>query len=192
VSGKKIEEVLLDEDLSPLERLRLINTAAYNKKIAEDLDKSPLVSQLVTPDQRFLMKRLALCEDADKTTDQRRALVELLRDHQRLGVPLSQYTLDLAAAELERAWWPDKDAKKCWRHVAEVMLQHMALEATEAWYRRRGDENPRDKAKKEVAKYFRHNSGEALLKFLQPNRSRVHVIDVFNRMNSKPRRTPCG
>jgi hypothetical protein len=56
VSGKKIEEVLLDEDLSPLERLRLMNTGAYNKKIAEDLDKSP-VSDLVGPDQRFLMKR---------------------------------------------------------------------------------------------------------------------------------------
>jgi hypothetical protein len=138
------------------------------------------------------MKRLALCEDADKTTDQRRALVELLRDHQRLGVPLSQYTLDLAAAELERAWWPNPEAENLRRRLPEVMLQRLALEVTEAWYRQKGDPKPRYKAKKEVANYFRHNSGEALRKALQPNRSRVHVIDVFNRMNSKPRRTPRG
>jgi hypothetical protein len=102
---------------------------------------------LLAPDRHFLFKRVAGC-DADKVNDTaRRALLDLLRNHLRLGIPLSQL-----------------------RNVLEI---------SETKYRQEGVKRPRGTAKKQIAKHFGHNSGEALRKALQPNR-----------VNRRPRHKP--
>ena len=135
---------------------------------------------LLAPDRHFLFKRVAGC-DADKVNDTaRRALLDLLRNHLRLGIPLSQETLDETARELERLWWPaDPKAEKCRRRQEKAELLRNVLEISEAKYRQEGVKRPRSTAKKQIAKHFGHNSGEALRKALQPNR-----------VNRRPRRKP--
>jgi hypothetical protein len=174
VSRKK--NVLLDESLSPLERLRRSNTPAYNKAFADSLDQSS-VSNQIGPDHRFLLKRTLAAEDADRTDAYRRALVDLLRNWKHLGVPLSQVTLDTAAAELERAWWPNSKAERARRLLDDALSLHLTVKATEAWYRQKGDPHPRGAALAEVARALGYNSAGALSKALQPGRSRVRFVD---------------
>jgi hypothetical protein len=112
--------------------------------------------------------------DADflfgKTDTYRRAVLESLRNHQRLGIPLSQETLDQAADELERLWWPNQKAEKCRRRRVEAESLSNLLNIVEAMNRERGVKRPRSGAKEEIAKHFGFANGEALRKALQANR----------------------
>jgi hypothetical protein len=116
-------------------------------------------------DEDFLLKRFALSKDAD-----RRAVLESLRNHQRLGKPLSQQTLNQAADELERLWWPNRKAEKYRRCRVEAESLNNLLNIIEAMNRQRGVARPRSEAKEEVARYFGFANGEALRKALQANR----------------------
>jgi hypothetical protein len=116
-------------------------------------------------DADFLLKRFALSKDAD-----RRAVLESLRNHQRLGIPLSQQTLDQAADELERLWWPNRKAEKNRRRLVEAESLHNLLNILEAMNRQRGVKRPRSGAKEEIARHFGFANGEALRKALQANR----------------------
>jgi hypothetical protein len=161
--------------------------------LVEQLDKDR-DRGLIAPDKHFVWKRITLCvcEDATSNADRRgwlpgtkvkdvmqRALLELLRNHQRLGIPLSQYTLDSAADELERLWWPDPKAEKHWLRLMKAKQLRKLLENMETKNRQRGVPRPRSAAKDEIAQEFGHSSGEALRKHLQPAR--------VNRPRPKPR-----
>jgi len=137
---------------------------------------------MLAPDRHFLLKRIAGC-DADKVKDVwRRAFLELLRNWQRLGIPLSQETLDQTASELERLWWPpDPKAEKCRRRQAKAKELRAELWLLEAIYRREDFKRPRSMAKEDVARNYGHASGEALRKALQANR-----------VNRRPRHKPRG
>jgi hypothetical protein len=126
----------------------------------------------IAPDGNFLLKRLALSNDADKTDTYRRAVLELLRNHQHLGIPLSQRTLDLTADELERLWWPNRKAEKRRRRLVEAEALRNLLDKTEAMYRQDGVALPRSMAKDGIARRFGFENGEALRKHLQANRLR--------------------
>jgi hypothetical protein len=129
----------------------------------------------ITPDLHFLLKRVALRKDADKTETFRRAILELLRNWECLGIPVSQKTFNWVASELERLWWPDRQAEKQ-RRVEELRIR---VDMAEAVHRHEGIKRPRHAAYAMVAKAYGHNSGGALRKALQPNR-----------VNRKPRRKP--
>jgi hypothetical protein len=129
-------------------------------------------------DQSFLLE----CVRANKGKKDvyRRAFLELLRNWQRLGIPLSQGTLDEAASELERLWWPDPEAEKCRRRQEDAKVLRARLALTELSFREAGIRRPRSVAKDALARDSGHNSGEALRKALQPNR-------VTRRPRRKPR-----
>jgi hypothetical protein len=128
------------------------------------------------PDQSFLLERVR----ANKGKDvYRRAFLELLRNWQRLGIPLSQGTLDEAASELERLWWPDAEAEKCRRRQEDAKVLRARLALTELALREAKHPRPRSVAKDALARDSGHNSGEALRKALQPNR-----------VNRRPRHKP--
>jgi hypothetical protein len=129
-------------------------------------------------DQSFLLE----CVRANKGKKDvyRRAFLELLRNWQRLGIPLSQGTLDEAASELERLWWPDPEAEKCRRRQEDAKVLHARLALTELALREAKHPRPRRAAKDALARDSGHNSGEALRKALQPNR-------VTRRPRRKPR-----
>ena len=128
---------------------------------------------LIAPDHDFLLKRI------DEGCDWRRAFLELLRNWQRLGIPLSQGTLDEAASELERLWWPDAEAEKCRRRQEDAKVLRARLALTELALREAKHPRPRSVAKDALARDSGHNSGEALRKALQPNR-----------VNRRPRHKP--
>jgi hypothetical protein len=156
--------------------------ARHVRIAAEALDKDR-DRGLIAPDKHFVWKRvvLCLCEDAGtKVKDVfQRATLELLRNHQRLGIPLSQATLDDVANELERLWWPDPKAEKHWIRLMKAKNLRKLLENLETKNRRQGIKRPRSAAKDEIAQEFGHSSGEALRKHLQPAR--------VNRPRPKPR-----
>jgi hypothetical protein len=166
--------LLEDRDLDPI--WRLVVCKDY-RSTSEMLDVLRDIGRF-TPDVHFLFKRVALCKDADKIDTYRRAILELLRDWQRLDVPLSQQTSNLVANELERLWWP-KIGKR--RRLAEAEILREAVDRDEILYREMGEEQPRSKAKNEVAGDYSYASGETLRKALQ-----------VNRVNRKTRRKPGG
>jgi hypothetical protein len=126
----------------------------------------------IAPDGDFLLKRLALSNDPANPDTYRRAVLELLRNHQHLGIPLSQHTLDLTANELERLWWPNRKAEKRRRRLAEDEALRNLVDKKEAMYRQEGVAAPRRMAKDTIAQHFGFANGEALRKDLQANRVR--------------------
>jgi hypothetical protein len=129
----------------------------------------------ITPDQHFLLARVAHREAASKVPDTyRRAVLDLLRDYQRLGM-----TLDRAVDELERLWRLGNPKGDRRRETAQDLRS--LVDIWEAKYRREGDSRPRSRAKDEIAKHFGYASGEALRKNLQTNR-----------VNPKPHRKSRG
>jgi hypothetical protein len=144
------------------------------------LDETALdyIRDRLPPDRRFLLERVR--SDANKGKDvYRRAFLELLRNWQHLGIPLSQGTLDEAASELERLWWPDPEAEKCRRRQEDAKVLRARLALTELALREAKHPRPRSVAKDALARDSDHNSGEALRKALQPNR-----------VNRRPRHKP--
>jgi hypothetical protein len=155
-----------------LERIHAFDVILDETALDEMRDRLP-------PDQSFLLERVR--GDANKGKDvYRRAFLELLRDWQRLGIPLSQGTLDEAASELERLWWPpDPEAEKCRRRQENAKVLRWRLALTEAALREAKHPRPRSVAKDALARDSGHNSGEALRKALQPTR-----------VNRRPRHKP--
>jgi hypothetical protein len=148
------------------------------KKIEVVLDDEARARGQITPDQRFLLKRVAHREAAGKVPNTYRgAVLDLLRDWQRLGM-----TLDRAVDELERFLWrPDPKGEKSHRRREKVQDLRSLLEIWEFKYRQEGGQRPRSWAKNEIAKHFGYANGEALRKALQANR-----------VNPKSRRKPRG
>jgi hypothetical protein len=153
VSGKRFEEVLLDEVFRHLAGL----------PPDEDRDRG-----LFAPDTHFLLKSIIGC-DVNKVKDVwQRAFLELLRNHQRLGIPLSQEMLNRAADELERLWWPKAGRPAL---VPPKTLRHY-VDGFEAIYRQRGDGQPRTTALKGAKEFFGYVSVESVRKAMQPSRHR--------------------
>ena len=173
--------VVVDEyrDIPGIGRSRFTRVA-YSPTTDEILDRDR-DRGLLAPDTHFLLKSIAGC-DSDKVKDVwRRAFLDLLRNHQRLGIPLSQEMLNRAADELEWFYWPDPKAEKCRRRLADAELLRNVVAMFEAKYRREVVKAPRSRALDEMAKHFGHASGKALRKHLQANR-----------VNRRPRRKPRG
>jgi hypothetical protein len=161
VSGKK-DDLLAHPELGP----SLWNIVTDYKESPESCDILRN-SGLITPDLHFLLKRIALCkDDADKAETFRRALLELLRNWEHLGIPLTQKIFSWVAWELERLWWPDRQAEKQ-RRAQELSIR---VDMAEAVNRKLGVARPRSAAKEAVAEEFGYASGEALRKAMQPNR----------------------
>jgi hypothetical protein len=88
--------------------------------------------------------------------------------------------LNRVAKELEQLWWPDPKAEKRRRSQWHAENVRYAVDAESvAIYRKKGVK--RSQVWEEMARYFGHNSGEALRKSQQSNR-----------VNRKPRRKPRG
>jgi hypothetical protein len=126
---------------------------------------------VLPPDEHFIIKRLEECDagsDLAKTEEvHRRALLDLLRNCLRLGIPLSQKMLDQTAGELERLWFPDPKAEKRWRNEA---LAH-SIEAQIDVLVAKGKSV--EEARNVLARNYGHASGEALGKWLDRNRRRA-------------------
>jgi hypothetical protein len=151
VSRKTFEEVLLDESFRHL---------AGEKPSGE----------LLAPDTQFLLKSVFGC-DVNKVKDAwQRAFLELLRNHQRLGIPLSQEMLNRAADELELFWWPDPKAGRP-ALVPPKTLRYFVFEC-EAINRKRGVDRPRTTALEEAKELFGYRSVESVRKAMQPSRHR--------------------
>jgi hypothetical protein len=151
VSGKTFEEVLFEEGL---------RHAAGEEPSGE----------MLAPDTQFLFKSLLDC-DVNKVKDAwRRAFLELLRNHQRLGIPLSQEILNRAADELELFWWPDPNAGRP-ALVAPKTLRYF-VDKFEAINRKRGVDQPRTTALKKAKEFFGYRSVESVRKAMQPSRHR--------------------
>jgi hypothetical protein len=101
-------DMLFDDD--PDRRFKRVTVTSGTVPYAQDLDEMRDRGQ-IAPDTHFLWKRTFLREGKVTATDAfRRAFLDLLRNHKRLGIPLSQKILDRAAAELEGKCWPDPKA----------------------------------------------------------------------------------
>ena len=96
----------------------------------------------------------------------RHRFVDLLRS----DIPLSRFTRDWAAGELERVWWPNPEAEKRARRLIKATVVRKDLEAAIAENKRKGVKRPVTEAKEEIARHWGHHSGEALRKALQANR----------------------
>ena len=97
-----------------------------------------------------------------------RAFLKLLRDHERLGIPLSQEMLNRAADELEQVWWPKAGRPA---RCSPKFLRYY-VDETEAINRKRGVDRPRTTALEEAKKLFGYVSVESVRKAMQPSRHR--------------------
>jgi hypothetical protein len=130
--------------------------------------------EMLAPDTQFLWKGLFAgtqfisCDTIKVKDAWRRAFLELLRNHQRLGIPLSQEMLNRAADELERVWWPG--AGRPARCSPKILRYY--VDETEAINRKRGVDRPRTTALKEAKEFFGYRSVETVRKAMQPSRHR--------------------
>jgi hypothetical protein len=114
-----------------------------------------------------------LLKDVERTEHQKdwetvfwRALITLLRSN----LPLSRYTRDWVAADLERLHWPNPNADRRTRHQAKLEVMRHDFAAAEAINRWLGIKRPRSEAKDAMAKHWDYSDGEAFRKALQPGR----------------------
>jgi hypothetical protein len=195
VSEKKPEGPIEERDFSLFGhcRVRRINNRTFDLLFDDDPDRQfkrvtvtshdegfdEMFRDKLPPDVHFLFTRMMARDGKDTATDAwRRAFLELLRNHQRLGIELSQEMINRAANELESFYWPDPKAEKHRRRQANAEMTRTFLGLVENMYRRAGEPRPRSAAKDKMAQALRLPSGEALRKALQ-----------VNRVNRKPRRT---
>jgi hypothetical protein len=133
----------------------------------------------IAPDMGFLLKSMLGFDTRDfvpaeemtngKMTDRwQRAFLKLLRDHERLGIQLSQEMLNRAADELERVWWPEVGRPA--RTTPKFLRYYVDL--FEALNRERGVDRPRTTALEEAKEFFRYRSVESVRKAMQPSRHR--------------------
>jgi hypothetical protein len=133
----------------------------------------------IAPDLRFLFRSMLGLDarnfiPAEEVTKGklkdawRRAFLKLLRDHERLGIPLRQEMLNLAADELERVWWPE--AGRPARCSPKFLRRY--VDKAEALNRERGVDRPRTTALEQAKEMFGYVSVESVRKAMQLSRHR--------------------